>query len=184
MRTAQTCLDDPLRLAERRAALTGPRRRRLDVSGQAHGERKCQCRGDWVDEQPVLRRGGAKQRWQGGGQRSQRPGQRRDGVVRPEQSGRLTGSGGLGQHRLFQRGERAGLDDVGGDGASKRRKQQQRQALGERECGAGDAHHDQEDAVGGAPSNLVPVSAQRHRGDRRAQQDAGEDDADLGAGEV
>ena len=92
--------------------------------------------------------------------------------------------GCVGEHRLLERGERPRLDDVGGDGAGEAGEDQRRQPAGEREHGAGQRHHDQEEPVAAAAPDAVAVTGDQHRDDRDAGKQRSEHDPDRCVGEA
>jgi hypothetical protein len=90
----------------------------------------------------------------------------------------------VGEHRLFERGERPGLDDVGRDGAGQGGEDQRRQPTRERKDTAGEGHHDEQEPVAASAANAVAVAGDQHRDERGAGEQGGEDGADRGVGEA
>ena len=93
-------------------------------------------------------------------------------------------SGGVRQHRLLERRERARLDDVGRDGAGEPGEDQRRQPAGEREHGARERHPDEQQPVAAAPADAVAVAGDQHRDERDPGQQGGEDDTDRRVGQA
>jgi hypothetical protein len=87
------------------------------------------------------------------------------------------------EHRLLERRERAGLDDVGGDRAGERDEDEGGQPPGECKDRAGDRHEDEEQSITAATPHPVPVAAYEERRERRAGEQCRENQADLAVGE-
>ncbi len=90
----------------------------------------------------------------------------------------------MGEHRLFERGERPRLDDIGRDGAGQRGEDQRRQPAGQREHRSGAGHHNEEQAVAAAPPDSVAVAREQQRDECDPREERGEDGADFGAGDA
>ena len=140
-----------------RVELVAPLDRRGEVSRGEQTGARCER----VDEQPLRR--GADEREQ----RPQRAGERRDRVVGAEETASGRGRRCVRQHRLLERGERTGLDDVGRDGAAEPGEDQRRQPAGEREYGAGERHHEEQQPVAAAAADAGRRSADQQRDERR-----------------
>jgi len=88
------------------------------------------------------------------------------------------------EHRLLEGRERTRLDHIGRDGAGDAGKDQGRQPASEREDGAGECHHDEQQPVPAATPEAVAVACNQHGDERGAGEQRGEHDPDRGVGEA
>ena len=115
-------------------------------------------------------------------ERSDRASERRDGVVRAEDPGRIRGR--VREHRLLERREWPGLDDVGRDRARQSGKHECRRPARQREGCPGGCHPDQEQAIAATPPNAVAIPGEQDRDDGDASEQGGQDRADLRRAEM
>ena len=132
----------------------------LDRWRETHGRGDPGRGGDRVGEEPAGRAAGERD------QRPERAGERGDGVVEAEQAGGV--AAGVRQHRLLERGEWSGLDDVGRDSAGQRGHGQRGQPARESKHGSCDRHQYEQQQVGAAPADAVAVAGDQQRDERRA----------------
>ena len=130
--------------------------------------------GERIAEQPFGRRPDDRKQRAGGAR------ERRDRVVGAEEGRRIASLGGVREHRLLERGEGAGLDDVGGDRPGQRGGDQRGQPAGQREDRACDSHRDEQDPVAAAAADPVAVPREQDRDQGVAGENRGEDGADGG----
>src|SRR5918995_1127030 len=142
------------------------------------GDEQSDAGGERVGEQPLGR--AADERDQG----AERAGQGRDRVVGAEELRPLLDGGGVREHRLLERGEGPGLDDLGRDGPAETGEDERRQPTGQREDAAGNRHGHEEQAVAVAPSDAVAVARDEDRDERAAGQERGEHEPDGPVGEA
>jgi hypothetical protein len=93
-------------------------------------------------------------------------------------------AGGVGEHRLLERGERPRLDDVGGDGAGQTGEDERRQPGGQGEGGARERHDDEQQPVAAAAPEPVAVTGDQHGDERDACEQRGENETDCRVGEA
>ncbi len=166
--------DDPARAVERRARLGRQVVSDLDAVREPANRDEPRAGGERVAEEPLRRR--PDEREQG----AARAGERGDRVVRAEERRRVAALGGVGQHRLLERRERAGLDDVRGNGAGQRCGDERGQPPGQREDGAGDRHRYEQDPVAAAAADAVAVPREQNGDERIPGENGREDRSDRG----